>query len=116
MFLPISYLASLFGITTVSWPVIWYLWAAIPIVIASIAFTLVWPWSVRKVQRWLYPIESLRIQLQPRNFTMLGDELPASVDIPGGNRDGKVKRKARRLAGMDGTRSRSRVREKFDDD
>ncbi|KAK3071619.1 hypothetical protein LTR53_008297 [Teratosphaeriaceae sp. CCFEE 6253] len=116
LFLPISYLASLFGITTVTWPVKWYLWAAIPLVIASIAFTLIFPWSVRQLQRRLYPIESLRIPLQPRNFTMLGDELPANVDIPGANRESKVKRKASRPAGMDGTQSRSRVREKFDDD
>ncbi|KAK3116537.1 hypothetical protein LTR53_003025, partial [Teratosphaeriaceae sp. CCFEE 6253] len=66
--------------------------------------------------RRLYPIESLRIPLQPRNFTMLGDELPANVDIPGANRESKVKRNASRPAGMDGTQSRSRVREKFDDD
>ncbi|KAK5705283.1 hypothetical protein LTR97_002401 [Elasticomyces elasticus] len=116
LFLPISYLASLFGMTTVTWPTEWYLWAAIPISILSVAFALLFPWTVQQIQRRLYPVESLRIQLQPRNFTMLGDELPANVDVPGGNRDGKVKRKASRPAGMDGTRSRSRVREKFDDD
>ncbi|TKA41300.1 hypothetical protein B0A54_06202 [Friedmanniomyces endolithicus] len=55
-------------------------------------------------------------QLQQRNFTMLGDELPASVDVPGGNREGKVKRKASRPAGGDGTRPQSRPREKIEDD
>ncbi|KAK5115375.1 hypothetical protein LTR85_009835 [Meristemomyces frigidus] len=119
LFLPISYLASVFGITTITWKAIWYLWAAIPVVIVSILFTLLFPWSVRRVQKWLYPIEELRIHLQPRNFTMLGDELPENVNIPGGNRQGKVKHKAQRTSGMDGARSKSRSRfrgEKSDDD
>ena len=117
LFLPISYLASLFGMTTVTWPVIWYLYAAIPLVVASAAFTLLFPWSIRQVQKRLYPVESLRIKLQPRNFTMLGDELPASVDVPG-SKAGKVKSKAHRPSNADGLRerSRSRPREKFEDE
>ncbi|KAK4569674.1 hypothetical protein LTR86_003439 [Recurvomyces mirabilis] len=117
LFLPLSYMASVFGITTITWPPIWYLYAAIPVAIASAAFTFVFPWSVRQVQKRLYPIESLRIQLQPRNFTMLGDELPASVDVPG-SKAGKVKGKAHRPSGADGMRerSRSRPREKHEDE
>lgn len=119
LFLPISYLASVFGITTITWKPIWYLWAAIPVVIVSILFTLLFPWSVRQVQKRLYPVEELRIRLQPRSFTMLGDELPENVNIAGGTRQGKVKHKAQRPSGLDGARSRSRSRlrtEKFDDD
>lgn len=119
LFLPLSYLASVFGITTITWPPIWYLWAAIPILLVSIAFTLLFPWSVRRVQKIFYPFEELRVHLQPRNFTMLGNELPDNVDVPGSNRPGRVKAKAQRPTGMDGTRSRSRSRmrnEKLEED
>jgi len=116
LFLPISYLAGVFGITTSSWPMIWYLYAVIPVLVLSVAFTVLFPVVVSQFQKRLYPIESLRTELQQRNFTMLGDELPASVDVPGGNREGKVKRKASRPAGADGTRTQSRPREKIEDD
>ncbi|KAK1040851.1 hypothetical protein LTR33_015763 [Friedmanniomyces endolithicus] len=116
LFLPISYLAGVFGITTSSWPMIWYLYAVIPVLVLSVAFTVLFPVVVAQFQKRLYPIESLRTELQQRNFTMLGDELPASVDVPGGNREGKVKRKASRPAGADGTRTQSRPREKIEDD
>lgn len=59
--------------TTVTWPPILYLYAAIPIAILSVAFTLLFPWVVHQVQKRLYPIEELQIHLQPKNFTMLGD-------------------------------------------
>jgi hypothetical protein len=116
LFLPVSYLASVFGMTTVTWPVKWYLWAAIPLVIASAIFTATLPWAIRHTQKRLYPIESLRIQLQPSNFTMLGDELPASANIPGSQKSGRVKPKAQRPSGPDGGRSRSRPREKVNSD
>ena len=113
LFLPISFLASLFGISTVTWPPIWYLYAAIPVFFASVIFTLVFPWTMHRVQDWLYPLEAHRVELERGNFTMLGSELPDSVDVPGGNRAGKVKGKAQRVMGMDGRdqeRSRSRWR------
>ncbi|WPG97780.1 Hypothetical protein R9X50_00056100 [Acrodontium crateriforme] len=107
LFLPVSFMASVFGITTITWPPIWYLYAALPVLVVSAIFTFAFPWSVRQFQKLLYPIEELRIHLQPRNFTMLGDELPDSVDVQGGNRQGKGKRKAQRPAAMDGARARS---------
>jgi len=110
IFLPVSFLASLFGITTVTWPAIWYLWSAIPIVIVSILFTLLFPWSVRQVQKLLYPVEELRIPLQPSSFTMLGDELPDNVDVPGANRRGRVTRKVLRPTAVDAAKGRSRSR------
>ncbi|KAK5130579.1 hypothetical protein LTR08_001898 [Meristemomyces frigidus] len=113
LFLPVSFLASLFGITTVTWPPIWYLYLAIPIMVASIAFTLVFPWSVHRVQRWLYPVEAQRVELQRESFTMLGNELPDSVDVPGGNRVSKVKGRSLRVAGMDGMREKERERSRL---
>lgn len=110
LFLPLSYLASIWGITTITWPAIWYLWAAIPVFIASCAFNVVFPWTVRQVQKLLYPVEELKIHLKPSSFTMLGDELPDNVDVPGGNRQGRVKHKAQRPAGGDDARARSRSR------
>jgi len=118
LFLPLSYLASIWGITTITWPARWYLYAAIPVLIISAAFTVIFPWSVKKIQKLLYPAEDLRIHLKPSTFTMLGDELPENVNVPGGNRQGKVKHKAQRPSGMDGAgaRSRSRIRGEKDSD
>lgn len=110
IFLPISYLASLFGITTLTWPAIWYLWAAIPIVAVSLTLALCFPWGIRRLQKRLYPIETLRLTLRPQSFTMLGNELPDNVDVPGSRRPSKVGRKSQRPAGVFSTRSRSRVR------
>lgn len=101
LFLPISYLASLFGMTTVTWPAIWYLWAAIPVFVVSAAFNAIFPWAKRRVQAALYPLEERRLRLRPNQFTMLGDELPENVNAPGsgssaggagdGNRPGRFK-------------------------
>ena len=108
LFLPLSYLASIWGFTTITWPAIWYLWVAIPVLIVSVAGTFVFPVAVRRVQKALYPIEDVRVHLKPSGFTMLGNELPDSVDVAGGIRPGKVKGKAQRLTGLDGARARSR--------
>jgi len=107
LFLPLSYLASIWGFTTITWPAIWYLWVAIPVLVVSVAGTFVFPVAVSRVQKALYPIEDVRVHLKPSNFTMLGNELPDSVDVAGGIRPGKVKGKAQRLTGLDGARARS---------
>ena len=56
LFLPVSFLASLFGITTVTWPVIWYLWAAIPIFVVVRIFVFDVKKSlvllIRKLRSW----------------------------------------------------------------
>ncbi|KAI7524577.1 hypothetical protein KC316_g18673, partial [Hortaea werneckii] len=119
IFLPVSYLASLFGITTITWPAIWYLWAAIPIVATSIALALLFPWSLRWVQKRMYPIDAMRLRLQPQSFTLLGDELPDSVDVPNSTRHGKIRRASQRFAGVNEgkgrSRSRRRSKEKFEE-
>ena len=121
LFLPVSFLASLFGMTTISWPAIWYLYIAIPVLVVSACFTAIFPWSVQRVQRLLYPVESLRMPLQPRSFTLLGDELPDSANAPGGVKGGggRVKRKGTRPAGMDDeerVRARSMARRQSEKD
>lgn len=109
--LPVSFLASVFGITTITWQPIYYLYTAIPLVILSIAAIFVVPWATQQAQKRLYPVEQVRIPLQPRSFTMLGDELPENVDVPGGNRRGKVKHKTLRPTSL--TRATSRSRSRF---
>lgn len=100
LYLPISYVAvssaplselsrciltaaqSVFGITTMNAPAIIYLYIAIPLLFLSLAFTLVFPWAVRRFQKHYYAFERKHIRLPRRNFTMLGDELPDSADVP----------------------------------
>ncbi|KAK4635567.1 hypothetical protein CLAFUW4_01066 [Fulvia fulva] len=110
--LPISFLASLFGITTVTWPVIWYLYAAVPIFVVSAAFTAVSPWARRRLQVALYPLEERRLRLRRNQFTLLGEELPDNVDVPNANRQGRFKHRRSMTAPLDGfgTRSASRKR------
>lgn len=116
LFLPVSFLASVFGIQNINWPPKWYMYSALPIFIASCIFVAVFPFSVRRYQKTRYGIESSKILLQPRDFTMLGSELPDSVDVPGNNRLGRMKDEAQRQSvGEDlgdsayKTRSRSRA-------
>ncbi|KAF2766493.1 hypothetical protein EJ03DRAFT_329988 [Teratosphaeria nubilosa] len=115
VFLPISYLASVWGITTITLPAIDYLYAAIPVFVVSLIFALAFPAVVRRVLRYLYPLEEIVLPLQARNFTMLGKELPDSVDIANGKDRpvGRVKAKAQRTSsGLQGggMSSRSRFR------
>ena len=121
LFLPISFIASLFGMTTITWPAIWYVYVAVPVLVICAIFVVLFPWSVNKVQKILYPVEARRIHLEPRNFTMLGDELPGSADIPGSLRStAGGKRRSRKLSGINEMsktreRSQSRLRGEKDD-
>ncbi|KAK3708008.1 hypothetical protein LTR37_011701 [Vermiconidia calcicola] len=115
LFLPVSFLASLFGMTTVKWPAIWYLYVALPVLVISAAFTAGFSFGVKQIQRLLYPAHFRRVPLYPRSFTMLGDELPGSADLPGKSVT-RGRRKSLRPAGMDeGSRARSRLRMEKDD-
>lgn len=108
--------------TTVQLANVWYncrfLWMAIPIIITSAIFTVSFIPLVRVFQRLWYPIGERRMRLTPRNFTMLGDELPDNVDVPGsgisgGGSGGRTRAKAQRPGGLDApvkVRSRSRPR------
>lgn len=117
LFLPVSFLASIFGIQNVDWPVKWYMYSALPIFIASCIFVTVFPFSVRRYQKTRYGIESTKVLLQPRDLTMLGSELPDSVDVPGNNRLGRMKDQAQRqsvgeeVADPGHQRRRSRARD-----
>ena len=122
LFLPISFVASLFGMSSVNWPAILYVYVAIPVVIISATFTGFFPWSVRRAQRALYPAEAYRVDLEQRSFTMLGDTLPDGANLPGAANGGgmKFRRKSFRAAGMDNqkrteARRKSRTNAEKDD-
>ena len=121
VFLPVSIVASLFGMTTVNWPATWYVYVAIPTLVVCVLFILLFPWGTKEVQKIRYPVETRRIHLQPWSFTMLGDELPDSANVPGSAKSiTGGRRRSRRPAGMDETsrtraRSQSRLRSEKDD-
>ena len=84
--------------------------------------TAIIPWSIKTVQRLRYPLEEQRAPLQPRSFTLLGDELPDNASGPGGvskSGAGRAKRKGTRMAGMDDeerVRARSHARRQSEKD
>ncbi|GAB7361803.1 hypothetical protein MBLNU230_g1846t1 [Neophaeotheca triangularis] len=94
LFLPLSFLASIFGISTIEWPAIWFLWIAMPIFAFSACLTAIMPFAVIRLQKRLFPIEKRHVSLSPGEFTMLGDELPDGVDIPGNQRLRRARPKA----------------------
>lgn len=96
LFLPVSFLASVFGIQNINWPPKWYLYSALPIFLTSCIFVVVFPFTVRRYQKTRYGIESTRILLHQHDFTMMGSDLPQSVDVPGSNRLGRMKDQAQR--------------------
>ncbi|KXT00707.1 hypothetical protein AC578_8232 [Pseudocercospora eumusae] len=116
LFLPMSFLTSLFGITTITWPVIWYVYAAIPIFIISTAFTVIFPWARKRVRIALNPIEERRPEPRPNQFALLGEEYSGNVNAPnrintpgGNNRQGRFKHQAKpRPRSQSRKRSRSR--------
>lgn len=120
IFLPVSFIAGLFGMTQVTWPPIWYVYVAIPVLVICIVLVLSFRYITKVVQKMLYPVEARQIHLEPRSFTMLGDELPGSADLPDslkGSTPGR--RKSKRPAGMDEqfrNQARSRSRKRADED
>jgi Mg2+ and Co2+ transporter CorA len=122
IFLPLSFVASLFGITTVTWPVIWYVYVAVPCLVVSILLILAFKYGLKAIQEVRYPIENRQIHLEPENFTMLGEELPGSADIPGSAKAASGgRRRSRRQSDINGAsrsraRSQSKLRGEKDDD
>lgn len=115
LFLPVSFLASVFGIQNINWEPKWYLWSAMPLFIASCIFVTIFPFAVRRYQKTRYGIEATRVLLHQHDFTMLGSELPESVDVPGSNRLGRMKDRAQRESvgeevGLQESKTRSRSR------
>ncbi|KXT12980.1 hypothetical protein AC579_3159 [Pseudocercospora musae] len=123
LFLPISFLTSLFGISTITWPVNWYVYAAIPIFIISIAFTVIIPKARKRVQNALDPIEESRPKLRADQFALLGEDYPGNVNTPnrihppgGDTRQGRFKHQAKgvsRSPPRPGSQSRKRSRSRF---
>jgi hypothetical protein len=115
LFLPVSFLASVFGIQNINWPPKWYFWSAMPVFVASCIFVTVFPFTLRRYQKTRYGIEATRVLLHQHDFTMLGSELPDSVDVPGSNRLGRMKDRAQRESvgeevGLPSSRAKSRSR------
>ena len=63
-------------------PPIIYVYIAVPLLVLSLAFTAIFPWALRLFQAYYYAFESKHPRLPRQNFTMLGDELPDSADVP----------------------------------
>lgn len=82
LFLPISFLASVFGITTITWPSIWYLYAVVPVFFVSLFFTVFFPATLQHIQKVRYPEQKKHVLLNSNSFKMLGDDLPDSADVP----------------------------------
>ena len=105
LYLPVSFLASLWGITTVTWQITLYVYIAIPLFIISCCFVVATPYVVQWWQRRLYPLQKEHLILSKADFSLLGQELPDSADAPK-NRAGIVV--ARKDAGLGEKDFRSR--------
>lgn len=90
LFLPVSFLAAIFGMTTIEWPAINFLYAALPIFAVSVAFTAIYPWARRRIQLVFYPIEERKLCLRPNQFKMLGNVLPDDVNTPNASGEGRI--------------------------
>jgi hypothetical protein len=86
-----------------------------PVFVASCIFVTVFPFTLRRYQKTRYGIEATRVLLHQHDFTMLGSELPDSVNVPGSNRLGRMKDRAQRESvgeevGLPSSRAKSRSR------
>jgi hypothetical protein len=116
IFLPISYLAAIWGITTISLTPLQYVYVAIPVLITSIIFTLVFARAVRAFQKVYYKSRKERPDLHKDEFVMLGDQVPNEMHSRGLSRaregDGEkdvLKPPGRRDRGRSGSRVRRRT-------
>ena len=110
LFLPVSYLASIWGITTISLTPLQYAYVAVPVFLASIFFTIFFTWAVVRVQKLYYKTRKERPNIQPAEFTMLGEEIPntaAPTDISRSKTKGRFEGEKQILQAA-GTRNRSR--------
>jgi hypothetical protein len=63
-------------------PPILCLYISIPLLIFSLFFTIFFPWATRQFQKSWYPVSSNNVRLPQNSFSMLGEELPDSADVP----------------------------------
>jgi len=82
LYLPVSYLASVFGITSINWSVLLYVYIAIPLFVVSCLFVVATPFVVQWWQRRLYPLQKEHVVLGRADFSLLGQSLPDSADAP----------------------------------
>ncbi|KAI9700487.1 MAG: hypothetical protein M1820_006786 [Bogoriella megaspora] len=81
LFLPISYLASIFGITTFNGSPMLYLEIALPVLFISLLFTIFFTRTSQQFQKLYYHGYKERPNIQATNFTMIGEEVPDAVDV-----------------------------------
>ena len=79
LFLPVSYLASVWGITTITLSPLLYVYVAIPVFLVSAVFTVLFTWAVQRISKLVYRERKERPDIQPNEFTMLGEEIPNSA-------------------------------------
>ncbi|QIX00673.1 hypothetical protein AMS68_006190 [Peltaster fructicola] len=113
LFIPMSFLTGLWGITTNDWETLWFAYAAVTVFAISVAFLLIYPPMKRHWQRVHYRLDLHRIVLKPRDFTMLGAELPDNVDVPSG-RATHGRRKSQQVGDAEWMKGRSSLRSRVD--
>ncbi|KAF4549974.1 Hypothetical protein D9617_19g102790 [Elsinoe fawcettii] len=82
LFIPVSFAASIFGISTIEWPPIWYLYVALPVFLFSLLLVVTLPSYISDNQNSAFPSHRKRIALHPHDFTLIGNEIPDSQDMP----------------------------------
>lgn len=97
--------------TSAEWPTIWYVYVAIPVFIASVVFTALFPLARKRLQKVTAPLGDQELRLDEKDFTMLGDDYPSNVS--NGNRQGRFKRQAKGVPGAQPVRSLSRRSQKW---
>lgn len=75
LFLPISYLASIWGMTTISLSPVQYLYAAIPVFVVSCAVIYIYP-KLFRPSKYTPHFDEIRSE-EPTDFAMLGNDLPS---------------------------------------
>ncbi|KAI9687351.1 MAG: hypothetical protein M1822_002394 [Bathelium mastoideum] len=112
LFLPISYLASIWGITTITFSPLSYVYVAVPVLLVSIAFIPIFRKGIRRYQKAMYKDRKERPDIQPEEFALLGEEIPnatAPTDISRSKTRGRFDGEKQVLQ-PPGTRNRSRSR------
>ncbi|PSK33567.1 hypothetical protein B9Z65_7454 [Elsinoe australis] len=76
LFIPVSFAASIFGMSSVEWPPIYYLYVALPLFLLSLFLVVTLPSYMSDNLNNGFPSHMKRMRLEPQDFTMLGNELP----------------------------------------
>lgn len=106
LFLPISFLASVWGFTTIQLTPEQYTYAAVPALVVSALFITIYPRFTRWYQKKRFPEKETWLEMYPEEYTMIGQELPSNV---GGLRANNSNKSTKRRPGVNRSRSRRRT-------